>query len=88
MANYIETIEWSPSGMYYALFGNREILVMSVQTGKIKYEYVGKSLIKSICWLNNDQLLLGQQNGCITLIKLDGTHVCCNRFFFITHNFE
>lgn len=76
MANYIETIEWSPSGNFYALFGNREVLIISIQTGKLKCEYISKYLIKSICWLNNDQLLLGQQNGCITIITLDGINVC------------
>lgn len=77
MDNYIETVKWSPSGKFYALFGNREIIVVSVRTGDVKRDYNGNSIIKSICWLDNDDLLLAQQNGLILYIKLDDEQVNC-----------
>lgn len=78
--DYVETFDWSPNGNYYTLYGGREMLIVCMTSGKILQEYVAQALIKNVCWVNNDYLMFGQQNGFVIYMGVREGVVCVYLF--------
>lgn len=67
----IHTIEFSPDGNRFATIGGKELIVVSIEAGSVLREESCSDNISSMCWQNDESLLLGHQNGTVTLVKLE-----------------
>lgn len=68
----IEEVVWSPQGGRFALIAVDRVLVMAVGSAAVEREWVGagKKRVTSLCWLDEERLLLGQESGKVRFVRV------------------
>lgn len=69
----IEKVVWSPSGSQFVLISVDKVLVMSVGSASVVRAFDGVRTT-CVCWLSDDMLLLGQMDGKIRFVEIEGDY--------------
>lgn len=84
MGQSIESVEFSPNGMLFVLSGVRAVEVWSVDKAGIIKTIPCQSKPTALCWLDDDNVLIGLNDGNLVWSRLDNDEVSgfFHRFFF------
>lgn len=71
----IDEVVWSPQGGRFALIAVDRVLVMAVGSAAVEREWLGagKKRVTSLCWLDEERLLLGQEGGRVRFVRVAET---------------
>lgn len=61
----LDSIELCPGGSIFALSGAKTVTLFSFSSNDLYEELTLKSRVTSMCWLDNENLLIGMENGSI-----------------------
>lgn len=78
----IEYVEFCPSGENFVLTGAKSVEIWSIQKAGIIKTIACETKPTSVCWLNDDNLLIGLNDGKLYWCELDSDEVCDNKFCF------
>jgi protein MAK11 len=68
-------VEWSPDGDFFALSGAKTIEVWSIDTGLIVRSQECAARPTGICWISNEELIVGMDNGQLMAFNLSDLEV-------------
>lgn len=71
----IDYVEFCPSGENFVLTGAKSVEIWSVQKAGIIKTIVCEAKPTSVCWLNDDNLLIGLNDGKLYWCELDSDEV-------------
>lgn len=71
----IEQVQWSPDGDMFSLIAIDKVLILSVGSAGIIREFKATHRVISLCWLDNNTILLGQMNGQVQFVNVVGDKV-------------
>lgn len=75
MGASIEFVEFSPSGALFVLSGARAVEVWSVEKAGIVKTIACQSKPTALCWLDDDNLLIGMNDGNLAWNRLHNDEV-------------
>ncbi|KAL3284662.1 hypothetical protein HHI36_018816 [Cryptolaemus montrouzieri] len=81
-AKSLEKIVWDPDGIYFILYGGKYTEIWNIEDGGIFKFVKHDEKVTSCIWLNNDKILVGHENGQITVVTLED----CSKFSKIAHS--
>lgn len=66
LGTHIEFVEWSAEGTYFAMYGMTAFEIWSVKTASVLiYKEFPETRPSSLCWINDQELLIGLDNGTV-----------------------
>lgn len=71
LGSVIEMVEFSPDGNNFLLSGAKAVEIWNIQNAAITREIECDAKPTSVCWLDNDNLLIGLNNGKLMWCALD-----------------
>lgn len=77
MGQSIEMVEFSPSGTLFVLSGARAVEVWSIEKAGIIKTIPCQSKPTALCWLDDDNLLIGLNDGNLVWNRLHNDEVSC-----------
>lgn len=76
----IDFVEFSPNGMLFVLTGARAVEVWSIEKAGIIKTISCQSKPTALCWLDDDNLLIGLNDGNLIWNRLHCEEVSCALF--------
>ncbi|XP_044749175.1 p21-activated protein kinase-interacting protein 1-like [Coccinella septempunctata] len=70
-AKSLEKIVWSPEGTYFILYGGKHTEIWNIEEGGLFKSIDYDKKVTSCIWLKSDKILVGHENGDLTIVKLD-----------------
>lgn len=77
----IEYVEFCPSGENFVLTGTKSVEIWSVQKAGIIKTIACEAKPTSVCWINDDNLLIGLNDGKLYWCDMDSDEVTENVIF-------
>lgn len=69
-ARSLDFIKWGPGGEKFVLGGGANVELWNISTGGIINKYQYKSKVTCVCWLNEEVVAVGHEDGKITVLNV------------------
>lgn len=75
LGKYIEFVDWSIDGTHFAMLGTNAVEIWAVKSASIVVSRNFKTRPSCLCWISNEGIFVGFENGEVLFINVDGESV-------------